>query len=282
MLNRIFNILSFLFVVSSVSFAQQKTLQTITYKLWSDTKPKYKVDLGEKEFKSDNGVINFCTTPTLKIYLPQGEIKKTVVICPGGGYYHLAYRHEGEYVAEFLSEHGIAAAVLAYRMPGKVHQIPLEDVRQAFSILRENSAELKIDPQNIGIMGFSAGGHLASTASVRLDPAFAILVYPVVSFIKPGGTCVNLTGCEDQSLRTYYSNELHVTSSTPPTLMLHCKDDDVVSINDSYLYYQSLKRNNVSCELIEYDAGGHGWGFNSSFQYSKDVRSTIMKWLNEL
>lgn len=208
-----------------------------------------------------------------------------VVICPGGGYGIVAAGHEGDLVAEWLNGLGIHAFVLRYRLPSSKdadyrHPAPLQDAQRAIAIVRSRAAEFGVDPGRIGIMGFSAGGHLASTATTHFDepvigpteslgvsvrPDFAILVYPVVSFadddIAHKGSRNNLLGDKDgPELRRRLSAELQVTPRTPPVFLVHAKDDAGVKPENSIRLHEALKAAGIETELHLYEDGGHGAG----------------------
>jgi hypothetical protein len=208
-----------------------------------------------------------------------------VIICPGGGYGILAATHEGTDVATFLNTIGVNAIVLKYRIPSKAHQVnksiaPLQDVQQAMYMARTNANEWGIDANKIGVMGFSAGGHLASTAATHYEdvkvtnpvnisyrPDFQILIYPVISFASYGhkGSRDNLIGPvinEDQV--HYFSNEEHINKNAPPAFLVHAKDDGAVPVANSINYYKQLRENQVASELYLFEKGGHGFGMKNN------------------
>ncbi|HEX2950018.1 MAG TPA: alpha/beta hydrolase [Armatimonadota bacterium] len=221
--------------------------------------------------------------PAITIHLPEPEkaTGSAVVVFPGGGYQHLANDHEGRQIAEWFNARGVAAFVLRYRLgPRYHHPIELGDAQRAIRTVRANAAEWGIDPQRIGIMGFSAGGHLASTASTHFDagntaavdpiervscrPDFAVLCYPVVTFMPPYnhvGSRANLLG-ENPSdeLVEYLSNDRQVTADTPPTFLFHTTDDPVVPVENSLLYFGALRKAGVPAEMHIYAHGPHGVG----------------------
>lgn len=211
--------------------------------------------------------------PSIMVHLPKPEEANgcAVVICPGGGYGLLAIDKEGHDIARWFTERGVAGIVLKYRMPrpeGHVfgHEAPLADCRKAFQITRARSKEWGIDPARVGVMGFSAGGHLAASASVQMieaPPAFSVLIYPVVSLL-PGvthsGSGKNLLGKNpSEELIRRFSSELHVTSKTPRAFLVHAADD-WVSVANSRLYAAALERAKVPFELHVFSKGGHGYG----------------------
>jgi acetyl esterase/lipase len=240
--------------------------------------------------------------PSLTIFLPPKE-KATgaaVIICPGGSYSYLAAAHEGTDVARKFASSGIAAFVLKYRIPDSSTMInkeigPLQDAQRAILILRTRASEWGIDPRRIGIMGFSAGGHLASTAGthfnknyvdnpnhISLRPDFMILIYPVISFtpsIRHQGSTQNLLGADSsQEKIKEYSNELQVTDQTPPAFVVHAKDDNVVPYANSVEFVKALHMHKIPVELYTYDQGGHGFGLNNktSNQHWMDA---CLQWL---
>jgi acetyl esterase/lipase len=222
--------------------------------------------------------------PTLTIFLPSKKLANgtAVVICPGGGYSGVAYLHEGNQVAEELNKIGVAAFVLKYRMPDdrtmKDESIgPLQDAQKAIMVVRQRAKEWGINPAKLGIMGFSAGGHLASTAgthfthavienpqSISLRPDFMILGYPVISFsdsIGHLGSRNNLLGKNPSAEAIlFYSNEKQVTKETPPTFLVHAGDDNAVKVENSLYFYEALHKNGVYAELLVYPKGSHGFG----------------------
>lgn len=230
-------------------------------------------------------IVGKITKPTLTVYRPAKLNGTAVIICPGGGYWINATVHEGSDVAKRFSEWGITAFVLKYRIPNEATMInkeigPLQDAQQAIKTVREKAKEFSIDPARIGIMGFSAGGHLASTAAthfaksainnpenISLRPDFVVLVYPVISFQD----AVGHVGSRDQLIGKNpsqqkideYSNELQVNAQTPPAFLIHASDDDGVSPENSILFYQQLLKNKVPAELHLYQKGGHGFGMNN-------------------
>jgi len=275
-------IIIFLFTVScysNVSLAQS------ILKLYPTNIPN-EIPGPDNEARSDDGVVRISniSIPTLLVYLPPKEKANgiAVVVCPGGGYGINAVKHEGTDVAELLSKAGIAAFVLKYRLPSdktmKDKSIgPLQDAQQAIKIVRQRAKEWNVNPAKIGIAGFSAGGHLASTAgthfqkpmidnseNISLRPDFMILLYPVISFqddIGHIGSRTNLIGPSPSAeLIQLYSNELQVTPQTPPAFIVHAGDDKSVKVENSIRFYEALNKNGISSELFIFPKGGHGFG----------------------
>lgn len=278
--------------------AMQITAQE-TFLLYNGAIPNSKPSVN-KEKTTNNGVliISNVSVPTLTVYKPkkQSKQKSAIIICPGGGYGVLAAGHEGADVAKALNDMGIIAFVLKYRLPNDTIMqdksiAPLQDIQRAFQIVRERAHEWDIDSAKIGVMGFSAGGHLAATASTQykrevidnpkhtsLRPDFSILLYPVISFtenLTHMGSRENLIGKNpSEAAIKLYSNELQVTRDTPPAFLVHAADDGAVPIGNSIAYYEALQKNRVYSEMLLYPHGEHGFGMNN--------KSTADKWMDNL
>lgn len=260
-------------------------------------------DFKETAPVGDDGIIRISkvSEPTLTVFLPSKE-KATgaaVIICPGGGYGILAINHEGYNVAKRFNEIGVAAFVLKYRLPNDAIMVdksfgPLMDAEQAIYLVRGQAKKWNVDPAKIGIMGFSAGGHLASTLTVHYDdvkienkeklslrPDFSILIYPVISFIESPhtGSANNLAGANaTQAQKEYFSNERHVTPQTPPTFLVHANDDNGVPVQNSIIFNQALVANKVKSEMHLYQGGGHGFGLNNKTT-SDDWFERLTNWM---
>jgi acetyl esterase/lipase len=209
-----------------------------------------------------------------------------ILICPGGGYGGLAVEHEGSQFAEWLNTLGISAFVLYYRMPNQHSEIPLTDAQTALQIIRKRAKMWNIDKHKIGIAGFSAGGHLASTVGTHFSkknrPDFMVLVYPVIS-MTGDGTCQNLIGLSPtKEVKNRFSNELNVTRNTPPTLLIAATDDDVVPIEHSYRFYKALQDKNIPSKLQTYPKGGHGFGMHKQGMEVDGWLSVVKDWLEEM
>ena len=232
------------------------------------------------------------TEAVMYIYSPEKEINNgtAIVVCPGGAYQGLAINHEGHDIAKWLASEGITAAVLKYRLPRGNSKVPISDVREATRYLRKMSDKLSVNPDKIGVMGFSAGGHLASTHLTFLDdalsrPNFGVLFYPVITAderYSHKGSFKNLLG-EDATPEQLikFSNELNVSSETPPVILFHSDDDGVLPIN-SLLFYEGLKKNDVPAAMYIFPNGDHGWGFRDSFAYHEVWKGLLVSWLKEL
>lgn len=230
--------------------------------------------------------------PKLYIYKPTmvKDRNIAVVICPGGGYSHLAIDHEGHEFAKWLQSIGVTGVVLKYRMPNQQKNVPLEDLQKAISYTRDSLMAKSEVVTKVGVAGFSAGGHLASTASTRYDelslrPDFAILFYPVISMgeYTHEGSKLNLLG-ENVAANDIilYSNENQVGNNTPPTILFFSDDDELVSPMNSILYYSSLKENNIPTSLYIFPQGGHGWGMNHDFKYHDEMLDLLRKWIDSI
>jgi acetyl esterase/lipase len=292
-------------MITMLSCASSRSQTVIP--LYKDSIPnsKWTPDEETSEINKDSIlIISKISRPTLSIYLPPKE-KRTgaaVVICPGGGYWIAAAGHEGADVAKKFNEMGIAAFVLKYRIPNEQTMVnkeigPVQDAQRALQVVRENARKWGIKKDLIGIMGFSAGGHLASTAGTHfqntyidnpkgtsLRPDFMILVYPVISFsdsIGHKGSYENLLGknATPEKIREY-SNETQVTPQTPPTFLVHAKDDGV-KVENSLVFAEALKKNNVPVEMYLYESGGHGYGMINK---SSPVRwmDLVQQWMRTM
>jgi pectinesterase len=244
------------------------------------------------------------SNPTLTIFKPAKPNGKAVIICPGGGYSILAFDKEGTKVAEEMNRWGITAFVLKYRLPDDTANIdkslaPLQDAQQAIRLVRTNAKEWGVNKNQIGIMGFSAGGHVASTAATHFKfvadanekdttsvrPDFAILIYPVISFdstITHKGSRNNLVGAKAaEKTINFFSNELQVDKDTPPSFLVHAGDDGAVPVENSLRYYQACIKNKVPAELHLYPKGGHGFGMNNKTT-DDNWLERLKNWLNRL
>ena len=252
----------------------------------------------------------------ISIYFPNNPNGQMIVVCPGGGYWVVSTHNEGGMVADWLLSKGLTVAVLTYRLPYGHWEAPLTDVQNTFRYCREHSKEWGIN--QIGIMGFSAGGHLAATASTQYcddvtKPDFSVLIYPVISFdetITHIDTRNNLLGYKrwhensmgsgewEDVQKTYaglierFSNENQVNADTPPTFLAHSTDDKTVSVENSIRYYSSLIKYGVRSEMHIYPTGGHGWSFRSEkflgkgndvFKYARnEFETSLERWLETI
>lgn len=274
-----------LFLLSLVFLSAMLSAQKpVEIKLWPNGAPNTNKMTGQVE----NGPL-YVAEPTLTVYPAEKGNGLAVVACPGGGYGHLATGHEGHDMAQWFNSQGITYAVLVYRMPNGNCVVPLSDAQQALRIMREHSAEWNV--QKLGIMGSSAGGHLASTVATHFTdkvtrPDFQILFYPVITMdptYTHMGSHNNLLGKEpSKELEQQYSNEMQVTPQTPPAFIMHSSDDGVVPVANSINYYMALVKNKVPANLHTYPIGGHGWGFRDNFIYKRQWTGELEKWLREI
>ncbi len=245
--------------------------------------------------------------PTLTIYLPPAE-KATgaaVVICPGGGYGHLAMDHEGHQIGQWLNSFGVAGFIVAYRHrnsgAGYGHPAPIQDAQRAIRVVRSRAKEFGVDPARIGVLGFSAGGHLASTAATHFDdsfceprdaidrvscrPDFAVLVYPVISFTEPfthTGSRTNLLGRDaEPALFEKFSNEKQVTPQTPPTFLFHTWEDTVVPVENSISFYLALRKVKVPAEMHVFLKSQHGIGLGQKNGAAGAWPGLCRRWMEE-
>lgn len=233
---------------------------------------------------------DFTRDPAITVYIPQNPNGKAIIMCPGGGYGWLAMGHEGHDMAQWFNNQGITYVVLKYRLPQGDFNIPLKDAEQAIRLVRMNSAKWGIDSSKVGIMGASAGGHLASTlathySSKETRPDFQVLFYPVITMdpaYTHGWSRENLLGSSpSKELQDRFSNELQVTPDTPKAFIMLSSDDGAVPVKNSINYYSALLGNNVRASMHAYPDGGHGWGYGDGFRYKSQWMEELEKWLRE-
>ena len=237
--------------------------------------------------KTDNGDAQDMAKVTVFLPSERRATGRAIVCCPGGGYSHLAMQHEGTDWAPFFTGQGIALIVLKYRMPHGHYTVPLEDAEEAIKLVRRHASEWHINPQQVGIMGFSAGGHLASTVATHSTgdaaPNFQILFYPVISMeqgVTHQGSRNNLLGEKPKrKLVNAYSNEQHVTKHTPRAFITLAADDRVVPPLNSINYYAELYAAQVPAVMHVYPSGGHGFGIRQSFGYHLEMMLELKAWL---
>lgn len=239
--------------------------------------------------------------PTLSLYAPEKSKANgtAVIICPGGGYSHLAIGHEGDEVARRFVANGVTAFVLKYRLPSDSTMEdksfgPLQDAQQAIYMVRKNASKWNINPAKIGVMGFSAGGHLASSLTVHyndvkidnsenisLRPDFSVLIYPVISFIESPhvGSAQKLLGKDASDVqKAYFSNDRHVDAQTPVTFLVHANDDKTVPVANSLLFNQAMVKHKVPVETHLYQSGGHGFGLHNK-STKEDWFGSLLNWM---
>jgi len=285
---------------------------SIILPLWKDYIPNQLPNHKEEvESLKDPGLlwIENVQDPSIEVFLPAkaNANGKAVLICPGGGYEGLAYDWEGTDIAKLLNSKGIAGIVLKYRLPDPESfmnhsTIPLQDAQRAMRIIHYHAKEWNIEEDKIGVMGFSAGGHLASTLGTHFTkkttlqpdatdllnarPDFMILIYPVISMDKSithEGSRNALLGVNpSQKLINDYSNELHVKENTPPTFLLHATDDDDVPVENSIKFYKALKEKKITVEMHVYPNGGHGFSLALNNKHLNTWPQRLFDWLQIL
>jgi acetyl esterase/lipase len=288
-------LITFLFLIAFNARSQE------TINIYPGVIPNSKQsEIKETPGNSRAGIISGVITPALEIYLPEKE-KATgaaVIICPGGSYKVLTYQAEGLRTARELMNNGIAAFVLKYRLPDDATMPdkkigPLQDAQQAVKVVRENASKWGIDVTRVGIMGFSAGGHLASTEATHFEkaliennnntnlrPDFLIVVYPVISMqdnLTHQDSRTNLLGASpSKDIIDLFSSEMQVTENTPPTYITHAADDKLVDVDNSISFFEALRHHNVPVEMHIYPKGGHGFVL---LQKADDWMSPLFKWM---
>jgi acetyl esterase/lipase len=261
----------------------------------AETRPLWPSDAPEGD-----GKFSDASKARLTVHLPEKPNGSAMVICPGGGYGGLVTKGEGHGIAAWLNAHGIAGIVLEYRLPAGRSYVPLLDAQRAIRVVRANASQWKIDPKKIGIIGFSAGGHLAATAAVHFDlgegrktdavaressrPDFALLIYPVIS-MEAGvhrGSKKNLLGeTPAEGLQDYFSPQKHIKADTPPAFLAHAIDDKVVSIDNSRLFHDAMKKAGRPTQLVELPSGGHGLNGYKGPSWDR-WQSEALGWLKEI
>lgn len=293
------------FLVISSSYSQSNV-----FDLWDGKIPNSQ-ETTENEIIEVTEItrIGLVKKPTIEVFLPskQSATGKAVIICPGGGYRILSYDWEGTDVAKWFNSKGIAAFVLKSRMPLSKslivpHEAPLQDAQRAIRWVRYHAEKYHVNPNQIGIIGFSAGGHLASTLAVQFDtpnnfkgqdldtisarPDFNILIYPVVTMkddYTHKGSQKNLLGKQASDvLKLKYSNELHVSENTPPTFMVHSGNDNAVPVENTLQFYKALNDKGVNAEMHIYPQGGHGYSLAIGKGLLQTWPDRLFEWLESL
>jgi acetyl esterase/lipase len=305
--HRILKVFSWVVAMSfvvPVSIAEEPTVIT----LWDGMAPGSEKFTGEEKVdqRNEGGLANAWITgvsqPTLTVVAPQEDQRDgtAVIICPGGGYGGLSWDKEGREVGQWLADIGVTSFVLKYRHGGGVHQhpVPLSDVQRAVRLVRSQADQWKIVPERVGVMGFSAGGHLASSAGTHFDegnkaagdivrnqscrPDFLVLIYPVISLdaaITHGGSRKNLLGDNPTPEQVkLMSNDLQVTDKTPPTFIVHASDDGAVPVANALRFYQACVDHKVPAELHVFEKGGHGFGMRQQGPVA-EWPSLLANWL---
>ena len=290
-----------IFVINFGMYAQSEVIL-----LWNGAPPGAKNDVNYSEkHETEDGIITKIaqvTAPALSVYRPEKPNGTAILIFPGGGYTYLSSDKEGEKVVKWLNAQGVTAFVVKYRLPADAIMQdksvgPLQDAQQAMRIVREKAAQWDVDPDKIGVMGFSAGGHVAATLCTRFDekvyehntvsarPDFAVLIYPVISMddeITHKVSRAKLLGDNPTAEQLkLFSNELRVTADTPQTFIVHAGDDKSVPVENSLRYYSALRKHNVMGELQIYEKAGHGFGMGNKGGTSRNWPADCTNWLRE-
>lgn len=295
------------FLVLPLAVMAQDTIMP----LWPKDKMPNRIKSDDKEVHDYQDILRISKVqePAIAVYLPakKSATGQAMLIFPGGGYGILAYDWEGTDIAKFLNSKGIAGIVVKYRLPSDVsqtdkHNVPLIDAQRALRIVRGKAKEYHIDSNKIGIMGFSAGGHLASTLGTHFNekvyepidefdgqsarPDFMGLIYPVVTFTqttKHSGSEKALLGENaSREMQEHFSNELQVTAQTPPTLLVHAIDDKGVPVENSLLFFQALKDNDVPATMHIYPTGGHGFSLARNNPHLRGWTERMFEWMENL
>ena len=283
----------------------------ITIPLWDKDIPNYR-EVGEENteiFRDNLEIFTNVSKPEMSVFLPskKNSTGQAVLIIPGGGYEVVVHVWEGDDIAKWFNSYGITAFVLKYRLPHAKSNIdreksPLLDAARAMRIIRENAEKWHIDKNNIGVMGFSAGGHIASTLATHYNesiikiqdkidslsarPDFSILIYPVISmsadFTHEGSRHFFMGDKPDKELMEYYSSEKHITKDTPPAFLIHTSDDDVVPVENSIAYYKKLIENNIDAEMHIFQHGEHGFSLANGQGNVESWKFLCIKWLKSI
>lgn len=278
-------IFSVLLSVATMLSAQN----TMELPLWPAGAPNSNGLSGAEE-RLDGGRVSHVSTPSVTVYKAEKPNGMAIIMCPGGGYALLAMNHEGHDMAPWLNAQGITYIVLKYRMPNGHYEVPLSDAEQAIRLVRRHAKEWNIRPDRIGIMGASAGGHLAASlatlySSEETRPDFQILLYPVISMqtgVTHGGSRQNLLGKEpSQELTEKFTLEKQVNERTPQAFLVLSADDRSVPPANGIHYFEALLQHQVPATLHVYPTGGHGWGFRDAFPYKRQWTGELEKWLRE-
>lgn len=300
------NIIFGILLLMAITVQSQDTIMP----LWPDGKIPNQLKMDEKEIHKNEGIliISKVQKPTIEVYLPsqRNATGEAMLIFPGGGYGVLAYDWEGTDIAKLLNSKGIAGIVVKYRLPSNAsqkdkHFVPLMDAQRAMRLVRSHAKAYQIDPKKIGIIGFSAGGHLASTLGTHFDekvydsvddadnesarPDFMALGYPVITFgiNTHGGSRKNLIGENPPvDLVDHFSNEEQVSPQTPPTFLVHATDDTGVPVENSLLFYRALKDNGVSVTMHIYPKGGHGFSLARNDMHLRGWTERMFEWIESL
>lgn len=299
-----------IYILLLLIFVNKTMAQDTIIPLWPKDKIPNRIVSDEKEERELDGILRIrkVQEPTIEVYLPakSNATGQAILIFPGGGYGMLAYDWEGTDIAKFLNGKGIAGIVVKYRLPSSKsqtdkHNVPLIDAQRAMRLVRFKAIDFNIDSNKIGVLGFSAGGHLASTLGTHFEekvyklidetdkesarPDFMALGYPVISFgeMTHSGSRKNLIGENPKpEMVDYFSNEKQVSENTPPTFLFHATDDEGVPVENSLLFYQAIKNKGVSATMHIYPKGGHGFSLARKDPHLRGWTESMFEWIESL
>lgn len=281
-MKKIFLVLMSAFITVCLS-AQKRPMDI---RIWPDG-PAEDNGITSPESTGDWGMVTNVSEAHMYVYKASRPNGTAIIMCPGGGYFGLSIDSEGHDMAQWMTGEGITYIVLKYRMPNGHPEIPLADVQEAIRIVRENAGEWGVD--RVGVMGSSAGGHLAASAanlftSEENRPDFQILLYPVIEFgeFEMGPAVEAFFGKEPRKEDKERFNLLkHVSRQSPKAFITASADDPTVPVSESIRYFSALNEAGVSASMHIYPTGGHGWGYGEHFRYHRDWTDELMKWLRE-
>ncbi|MCM5663070.1 alpha/beta hydrolase [Galbibacter mesophilus] len=303
-----YKILKPIFILITLFFLQNCFAQNEVLPLWKKVPNQRASEEKEITENIDIVLLKNVQKPQIDVYLPSPRhaTGEAVLIFPGGGYHVLAYDWEGQDIAKWLNSKGIAGIIVKYRLPVSKsiitpHKAPLQDAQRAMRLVKHNAEKWNINKDKIGIIGFSAGGHLASTLSTHYNesvytptdeadslsakPSFSALIYPVISFkddfVHQGSKNALLGESPDEKLVNHYSNQLQVDGNTPRTFLVHAADDKGVPVENSLTYFNALKKNNVPTEMHIYPEGSHGFGLGLQNKNVSTWTSLFINWMQE-
>jgi acetyl esterase/lipase len=299
-----------IFLLTIVFNCSFLSAQDYKLKLYEKSIPNSKANsIVEKLETKYEGAVSGVTIPEISVYLPTSKFStgQAVVICPGGGYWIESMKLEGTDIAQYLNSIGVAAIVLKYRLPMpesciEQYKVPLMDAQRAVRMVRSNAVKWKINPNKVGIIGFSAGGHLAATVATHFDegnktsidtiekyssrPDFMALIYPVISMADSithkGSKRLLLGNSASPELVNLFSNELQVKENTPPAFIVHANDDSVVPVENAILMYEALHKKKVPCEIHILSKGEHGFGLGANDDKVNNWTVQFRNWLKSL
>jgi acetyl esterase/lipase len=293
-MKRVLLIMAMLVATTATAQEQKRSnyYQDDTILIWDNNKAPHSNGLEGEAYEATAYRLVNTTKAQMYVYNadPAKATGQAVVICPGGGYAKLSMDQEGYLMAQWLAKNGIAAFVLEYRLPNGHREVPLEDAVEAIRIVRKRAKKFNIDPAKVGIMGFSAGGHLAASASnkpaVEDRPNFSILYYPVLTandYTTHRGSFRNLLGKKhSEAEANEWAMDKLASETTPPTILILSDDDTTVPAAGSAIYYAALHYHGVKASMHIFPTGGHGWGNRDSFAYQKEWQHLLLRWLTEL